>query len=227
MVAKNQLTLILILIIISLLGLAYIQNETIREQAQDAVSVSSALDTLTRSVNKKGEETVTRDAIILSDEKKVDDLVQIGPEFERIRREIKKLKGSLQYWASVNTTTEAAIIPDVEVVTGADSVPAVVVNYTDEWVAITMDEDTLKLLVRNEHDLAQTYRNPWFKKPITSSTWTNRNPYTRTDEFLTLDIQHKQKRTNFGTQIGVCLDATGRVVPCISAGIQLNLIPLK
>lgn len=228
MVKMNKRDIIYLIIIVLLLffgGCLWSQSKDLQKVVDNQRAVA---DTLTKTVDKLGRETAQKDAVIVAKEKDLKELRGISKEFDKAIQDAKKAKGRLQYLLSLKTTTEATVKPEViiDTVFGKPVEQAVVITYTDEWIDVRYD-DSLSVQVRNAYTFTQTHRNPLFKKPYTTVQVTNLNPYTRTDELLSIDVRPPQKRTHFGPYLGVGLTSEGNLQPQLGVGLGYSLIPIK
>lgn len=224
--SKRDIIYLIIIVVLLFLGWAfYTKAQDLKNTVDNQRAVA---DTLTKTVDKLGRETAQKDAVIIAKEKDLKELRGISKEFDKAIRDAKKAKGRIQYLLSLKTTTQATVKPEViiDTVFGKPIAQAVVITYTDEWIDVRYD-DSLSVLVRNAYTFTQTHRNPIFKKASTTVQVTNLNPYTRTDELLSIDVRPPQKRTHFGPYLGVGLTSEGNLQPQLGVGLGYSLIPIK
>ena len=188
-------------------------------------------DSLKRSVNKLGQETVSKDAIIVANKKELKELEGISKEFDNAIKEVRKTRGELQYYMSLATRTKTTVQPEVYIDTTLSDRPiaeALVISYHDEWVDVRYSmQDSLQIDITNVYSFKQVEKNPWFKPSSTMVEVTNLNPYTVTEELITIDVKPPIKRTHLAATAGACMDATGRIIPCVGVGVAYSLKGIK
>lgn len=211
------------------MGYRHLQNQAATIQAYSAAS-----DTLTVKVDRDGAETASRETIILPDEK---DLQQMdsrsNPQLAELQRLVKELRGQVQHASIMAAITE--LERTVETRVSRDTVDAIVIyegSYKDEWVEwngrADADSFMVNLKVVNKYEYSQTQRNPIFKKPVVTTQVKNLNPYTRTKELVSFDVDVPVDRFTIGPSLTYGIDPlTQTTHTVVGIGAQIKLIGIK
>jgi len=231
---NRKIILILILLLLLAGSGMYILNERVLDQKEQVAAHVAVNSELERRVNKKGEETVSRQPVIISSEKDFKRLdVSYNKELVELQRLVKELKGKVEHAAIIASTTRLErIVP-----THRDTVDAIVIytgHYEDKWVTWDgrADPDSFRVnfLISNVYEYGFAYENRLFKKPVHKVSVKNLNPHTRTDEVNAVDINGRTDRFSLGPSVSYGINPLRwredpRII--IGLGVQYKLIGIK
>jgi len=161
------------------------------------------------SVDRKGREVAKRDAIIVQSEKDLLNMKAFNDStFLSLQNIVRKAKGTVIGAAIIDNTTEF----NITVPTRRDTVEAIV-TYTgmfkDPWVEWTGSADpdsfNIHVITDNRYEYEVSKINPVFKKAKVIATVRNMSPYTRTNEFISFQVDAPDPRfiIGVGAQYGI------------------------
>lgn len=178
----------------------------------------SVNDTLTKTINKHGQEKTTRDFLLgsIKDLKAmhVANITSIG----KLQKLVNRLTISATYLSNVTANSFAA--PTQHIIAGdtikIDSItymyPEYKTTYANKWerFKVVANKDTTKIdyKVFNEFELVQDWkRNGLFKRKTAIATVRNLNPHTETKEFQTFTVKEDKGNRLRDMLIGAALGA--------------------
>jgi hypothetical protein len=224
-------TFIVILILLMTIGGLYFDNR-LRDKAEQVTAYEATNDSLVSVIDRKGRETVSRKPIVMSDPKdfiKLD--LSASPEWRELQSLVRQIRGKVQHAAIIKSRTElTSAAPTVR-----DTVQAEVYYkgaYKDEWVEWNGDAGPdsflVHIVVDNEYQYTQVVENPIFKKPKVTAQVKNMNPYTRTKDLVSFDVDVPVDRFSLGPSMTYGIDPfTQRPHMVIGFGVQIKMIGIK
>ena len=224
-------TFIVILILLMTIGGLYFDNR-LRDKAEQVTAYEATNDSLVSAIDRKGRETVSRKPIVMSDPK---DFVRLdlsaSPEWRELQRLVREIKGKVQHASILKSTTELTSSSP----TTRDTVQAEVYYkgaYKDEWVEWNGDAGPdsflVHIVVDNEYQYTQVVENPIFKKPKVTAQVKNMNPYTRTKDLVSFDVDVPVDKFSIGPSLTYGIDPfTQTPHMVLGIGAQVKLLGIK
>lgn len=228
----NPFERIIYICIIFLCFIGMYNGCTQNKQVQNLLD--SVNDTLSKTINKQGQEKTYRDLLFgsMKDFKAmhIADSSTIG----KLQKSVDKLTISATYLS--NVTSHTFVVPTQTILPGdtvrIDSIayvyPEYKTSYTNKWerfkIAAGKDSIAIDYKVFNQFELVQEWkRNGLFKRKTARATILNLNPHTETREFQTFTVKEDKGNRMRDILIGAAVGAlTVEVIKVFNVRIPIR-----